>query len=336
MTSRVSIIGDGAMAITCAGLLVENGHDVCLWSPFPESADSLARTRVNERSIPGQTLAESVVVTTDQEKAVVGADLIVTTTVTQHMRSVWEGLAPYVPDEMAVCSVAKGIENNTLLRPTQIVRDVLDGSCESGRPVVMLSGPSVAPEVARKLPATVTAASPHGELARRVQSVFARPYFRVYTNSDLLGTELAAATKNVIAVAAGILDGLEMGANAKAALVTRGLSEITRLGLVLGAKAETFAGLAGVGDLVTTCISPLGRNRSFGEAIGKGLSAKQAAAETHGVAEGPATTASVVQLAARHDVEMPITWAVNDVLFSGKHPTEAVAELMTRPLKAEA
>jgi glycerol-3-phosphate dehydrogenase (NAD(P)+) len=236
---------------------------------------------------------------------------------------------------MPVCSVAKGIENKTLLRPTQIVRQVLDGQPDSARCVAMLSGPCIAPEVGRKLPATVIVASEKPVFAERIQRLFSRPYFRVYTNTDLVGTELAAGTKNVIAVAAGILDGLAAGDNAKAALITRGLSEITRLGVAAGARAETFAGLAGVGDLVTTCISPIGRNRSFGEAIGRGLSAEQAARQTHGIAEGPATTASVVELAKRHNVQMPITQAVYEVLFEGKPPAQAIAELMSRPLKAE-
>ncbi len=174
------------------------------------------------------------------------------------------------------------------------------------------------------------------ELAGRIQGFFSRDYFRVYTNNDLVGTELAAGMKNIIAVAAGILDGLSAGDNSKAALITRGLSEIRRLGVAAGAKVETFAGLAGVGDLVTTCISPLGRNRSFGEAIGKGMSFDDATAQTHGIAEGPATAKSVVEIARRMKVEMPITQAVYEVLFENKTPTEAIAGLMTRPLKAEA
>ena len=199
----------------------------------------------------------------------------------------------------------------------------------------MLSGPSIAPEVAARLPATVVVAAAEAALAERVQSLISRPYFRAYTNPDVPGVEIAGATKNVIAIAAGVLDGMQAGDNAKAALVSRGLSEITRLGLAMGAQPETFAGLAGVGDLVTTCISPVGRNRSFGEAIGRGLSTRQALAEAHGVVEGVATTESVMALAARHSVSMPITAAVHDVLFKGVSPIEAIQGLMTRPLKAE-
>jgi glycerol-3-phosphate dehydrogenase (NAD(P)+) len=172
-------------------------------------------------------------------------------------------------------------------------------------------------------------------LAEQVQALITRPYFRVYTNADLLGVEVAGATKNVIAIAAGILDGLGAGDNAKAALVTRGLAEITRLGVALGARAETFAGLAGLGDLVTTCISPIGRNRSFGQAVGQGATVEQALASTESVIEGVPTTASVVELAAKHRVEMPLTQAVYDVIFRRKPPRDALAQLMTRPLKSE-
>jgi glycerol-3-phosphate dehydrogenase (NAD(P)+) len=189
--------------------------------------------------------------------------------------------------------------------------------------------------VDRELPATVTVASIDEDMARRVQQSFSRPYFRAYTNTDVAGTEIAGATKNVIAIAAGILDGLSAGCNAKAALLTRGLVEITRLGVAMGARAETFAGLAGFGDLVTTCISPLGRNRTFGQAIGEGRSAEEVLATMHSVVEGVATTKSVMQLAEKTGVEMPITAGVHDVLFGGRTPAETIAELMSRPLKAE-
>jgi glycerol-3-phosphate dehydrogenase (NAD(P)+) len=186
-----------------------------------------------------------------------------------------------------------------------------------------------------RLPATVTVASGDAELARLVQGFFSRPYFRVYTNSDLVGVEVAGASKNVVAIAAGVLDGLRAGCNAKAALLTRGIAEITRLGVALGAKAETFAGLAGMGDLVTTCFSPIGRNRSLGEAVGKGMSVKDALAATESVVEGVATAGSVAELAGKLGVEMPITEAVQAVLCGGVAPADAIAGLMARPLKAE-
>jgi glycerol-3-phosphate dehydrogenase (NAD(P)+) len=331
------------MGTTCAIMLAENGLRVRLWSAFPEAAEQLAHLRENRRFLPGHRLPESVEVTGDDAAALAGVELAISAVPTQFMRPVWLRLRPHCPAGLAICSVAKGIENATLLRPTQVLLDVLGkgtgsrrGGCLSPSPhVAALSGPSIAPEVARRLPATVVVAADDLALAERVQALITRPYFRVYTNDDLIGVEIAGATKNVIAIAAGVLDGLGAGDNAKAALVSRGLSEITRLGLAAGAREQTFAGLAGVGDLVTTCISPVGRNRSFGEAIGRGRTIQQAQAATEGVVEGVATTASVVQLARRYDVEMPITQAVHDVLFAGVAPRDAIGQLMTRPPKAE-
>lgn len=334
MAKRISVIGDGAMGTLCAIMLAENGHAVRLWSAFGQAAEELARTRENRRFLPGVRLPDLVEVTGDDAAAVEGAELVVSAVPTQFMRPVWQRLRGQYRRGLPICSVAKGIENKTLLRPTQILADVLsEGKADEG--TAALSGPSIAPEIARKLPATVAAASADPGLARLIQEVFNRPYFRVYTNTDLVGLELAGATKNVIAIAAGVLDGLAAGDNAKAALLSRGLAEITRLGLALGAKAETFYGLAGVGDLVTTCISPMGRNRSLGEAIGKGKTVQEALGATESVVEGVATTASVVELAARQGVEMPITQGVYDVLFTGVSPVAAISALMARPLKAE-
>lgn len=335
MAERVSIIGDGAMGTLCAILLAENGHRVRLWSAFPDAAEELARTRENTRFLPGHRLGDDVEVVSDDTEALAGADLAVEAVPTQFIRASWRRLAEHCPAELPIVSVAKGIENDTLLRPTQILRDVLDRGRQTARPLATLSGPCIAPEVARKLPATVTVAAESPQLATRVQTLFARPYFRVYTNPDIIGVELAGATKNVIAIAAGILDGLEAGDNAKAALLTRGLAEIARLGAAAGAKPETFAGLAGMGDLVTTCFSPIGRNRSFGEAVGRGRTVEEVLAETSSVVEGVATTVSVVALARKLAVDMPITQAVHDVLFANVSPAQAIQTLMTRPPKAE-
>lgn len=334
MSQRISIIGDGAMATLCAAMLAENGAAVRLFSIFPQAADELRRTRTT-RALPEIELPATVEITTDAAAALDGAAMAVSAVASQFTRMWWERLADHCPADLPVCSVTKGIENKTLLRPTQIVQDVIDRGREARRNVAALSGPCIAPEVARRLPATVTAASASGPFAQRVQQAFGRPYFRVYTNTDVIGTELAGATKNVIAIAAGILDGLGAGDNAKAALLTRGLVEITRLGLAMGAKAETFTGLAGMGDLVTTCISPVGRNRSFGEAIGKGKTVAETLAAAKSVVEGVATTVSVVELATRHNVEMPITQGVHDVLFKNVAPAAAIAALMSRPLKRE-
>jgi glycerol-3-phosphate dehydrogenase (NAD(P)+) len=329
---KLCVIGDGGMGTICAIMLAENGHDVALWSAFGEQARLVAADRENKRFLPGVKLPDRVRVTADDAEAFAGVSLAISAVPAQFIRGVWRRLAGRCPADLPICSVAKGIENHTLLRPTEVLADCLGGP---GRALAALSGPSIAPELARRLPATVVVAATRPGLAARVQALISRPYFRVYTNPDLLGVEIAGATKNVIAIAAGVLDGMKAGDNAKAALVSRGLSEITRLGLAMGAQAETFAGLAGIGDLVTTCISPVGRNRSFGEAVGRGLSVAEAISAAHGVVEGVATTESVMELARRHGVAMPITGAIYDVLFNNVAPRDAIAGLMARPLKAE-
>jgi len=335
MGELIAIIGDGAMATVCAKLLTANGHPVRLWSAFALQAEQLAAERENRRFLPGVAIPEAVQITADDAEAFAGAAWAVSAVPTQFIRGVWARLKGRYPAGLPICSVAKGIENDTLLRPTQVLAEVLTGSADSAGPLAAISGPCIAPEVAAGQPTTVVAASTQPQLARRVQQLFTAPSLRVYTNADLLGVEIAAATKNVIAIAAGILDGLAAGDNAKAALLTRGLAEITRLGVAMGGRRETFAGLAGLGDLVTTCVSPHGRNRSLGEAIGKGKTLAEALAATASVVEGVATTTSVLALASRHGVEMPITRAVGEVLFAGKAPREAIADLMTRTPKAE-
>ncbi len=331
MSRQITIIGDGAMGTTCALMLAENGCRVRLWSAFPAAADEMRRLRENRRFLPGFELPDAVEPTGEDRGVFDGADLAVSAVPTQFMRGVWQRLGEHCPASLGICSVAKGIENRTLLSPTGIITDVLG----DGRSVAALSGPCIAPEVARRLPATVVAASADEHFAEDLQVLFTRPYFRVYTNPDLVGVEAAGASKNVIAIAAGILDGMEAGCNAKAALLTRGVVEITRLGAELGGRAETFAGLAGMGDLVTTCFSPIGRNRSFGEAIGRGRSVDEALSATESVVEGVATTASVVELARKCRVEMPITEAVHAVIFDSRAPSEAIEDLMSRPLKSE-
>ena len=335
MSETAVVIGDGAMGTLCAQMLAENGLAVRLWSAFPEAAGQLARSRENLRFLPGLRLDESIEITGRDAGVFDGAQWALQAVPTQYIRNVWTRLAPHCPPGLAICSAAKGIEIGTLLRPTQIVREVLDGQADSPRPVAALSGPSIAPEVADSLPASVAVAASDDALACRLQQAFTRPYFRVYTNSDLAGLELAGASKNVIAIAAGILDGMGAGVNAKAALLTRGIVEIARLGEAMGAKSETFFGLAGLGDLVTTCFSPVGRNRSFGEAIGRGLTPSEALGATESVVEGAATTEGVLALARRVGVEMPITEAIHAVIAEGKSPTEAICDLMNRPLKAE-
>ncbi|MCE9591440.1 MAG: NAD(P)-dependent glycerol-3-phosphate dehydrogenase [Planctomycetes bacterium] len=342
MPLNISIIGDGSMATVCALLLESRGHHVSIWGAHPEHVANLIQTRENRRHLPGYRLPESVRLTADDASAFRNAQLIVSAVPTQFMRPVWQRLARHAPVSVPIVSVSKGVETTTLLRPTQIIADVLqhtagapDHPDKPGRPLAALSGPSVASELARCLPATVCAASDDDELARLIQQTFTTHWFRVYTNQDLLGVELAGATKNVIALAAGILDGLQAGNNAKSALLSRGLAEITRLGVAMGAARETFFGIAGVGDLATTCFSPTGRNRSCGEQLGKGHKLDEVLANMTGVVEGVPTTKAVVALAKKYRVEMPITEAVSQVLFEGLNPIDGISRLMTREPKAE-
>lgn len=330
MVEQLAIIGDGQMATVCAVMLADRGIHTRLWGAFRENIEAMKATRENRRYLPGLRIPDRVSFTTDPEAAFHAADLILSAVPCQYLRPVWTKIAPHCPRGVPITSVSKGIENDTLLLPTQIIAEIV-----GPRPMAALSGPSIAAELARCLPATVVAASEDESLAKLVQETFSSQWFRVYTNTDLLGVELAGATKNVIALAAGILDGLKAGDNAKAALLSRGLAEITRLGVALGGRRETFAGLAGLGDLVTTCVSPLGRNRMAGEQIGRGRAVEEVIASTSSVIEGIPTTRSVFKLARKCDVEMPITEAVHGVLFEGQDLMATLSRLMTRKLKGE-
>jgi glycerol-3-phosphate dehydrogenase (NAD(P)+) len=297
--------------------------------------EQIAQDCENKKFLPGYKLPKELEFEYDDKRAISGADLIVSAVPCQFMRQVWNRLKEYVPDGVPIVSVAKGIENETLLRPTEILAEILQYN-QNDR-LAVLSGPTIADELARKLPATACSACRDESLAKEIQHTFSDdvPWFRVYTNTDIVGVELAGAMKNVIAIAAGIIDGAGAGDNAKAALLTRGLAEIKRLGITMGARPQTFSGLTGLGDLVTTCISPTGRNRSFGERIGKGQTIEQARDATESVVEGIATCESVIALAERYGVEMPITQAVYKVLFENKPVQTAIADLMKRRLKAE-
>lgn len=349
-----AVLGLGQMGLVCAGILAsgeavngENGgakglgrpFKVRLWGHSQEEAGQLAQTRKSPR-LEGFTVGPEVEVIYKDERALAGAEVIISAVPVQYIREVWTRLAPHVPPGAGVVSVAKGIENGTLLRPTQIIADVLHASGRDdpdGRPrrIACLSGPTIATEMARCLPAAMIAASDDAAFAKDVQRMFVTSWMRIYTNADLLGVELAGAVKNVIAIAAGVLDGLQAGNNAKSALLARGLAEIARLGAAMGASAETFFGVAGVGDLATSCFSPEGRNRSCGEALGRGRKLDEHLASIPFVVEGVATTRSVVELARKYRVEMPITQAVHAVLFEGVDPIEAIGHLMSREQKAE-
>lgn len=319
------------MATACALLLAERAdQEVAIWARSPEYADQIQTERENRRLLPGVTLPASVSVTSDLERALDQAEFIVAAVPTQFLRSALEHAKPYLNRERPVVSVVKGIENATFQRPSEIIQDVL-----GNRGVVALSGPSHAEEIGRRLPATVVAASGDLGLARQVQRMFNTQRFRVYTNLDLIGVELAGALKNVIAIAAGISDGLGYGDNAKSALMTRGLVEMTRFGQRFGAEAATFSGLAGMGDLITTCVSPYGRNRRVGERLGRGETLTRILGAMEAVAEGVATSRSVFEISEQEGIETPIMAEVYRVLFEGKCPADATNSLMLRPLRSE-
>lgn len=346
MFRNISIIGDGGMGTVLGILLCEKNIPVRIWGYDRGQLARIEKERENRKFLPGYKLPADLVFEPDDSRIMSGADLIISAVPCQFIRAVWTRLKEQTCGDVPIVSVAKGVENKTLLRPTQILTEVLELKPNAGyysakrrfaakHELVVLSGPTIADELARKLPATACAAAYNEKLAKQVQKTFSVPWFRVYTNTDVVGVELAGAMKNIIAIAAGIIDGTRAGDNAKAALLTRGLAEITRLGIACGAKPQTFAGLTGLGDLVTTCISPTGRNRSFGERIGKGQNTEQAQGATESVVEGVATCKSVVALARRFNVEMPITKAVYQVLFKNKPVQKAIEELMSRRLKAE-
>ena len=330
---KIGIFGAGSWGTALAVLLARAGRDVVLWARRPEAAAQMQHERHNPSYLPDVAFPEKLVVTSALEQTAEEREVWVLAAPSQAVRRLAERLAPHLTSQHTVVSVAKGIENGTLLTTTQVMREVFDGCSMSQLGV--LYGPSHAEEVADGRPTTVVAAAQSEPTAKRIQSAFMTPTMRVYANLDLLGVEIAGSVKNVLAIAAGISDGLGYGDNTKAAIVTRGIAEIKRLGLAMGAQPATFAGLAGIGDVVVTCMSRHSRNRHLGEQIGQGKSLEEIEREMTMIAEGVRTTASVRDLARRHGVEMPITEAVYETLFEGRQPTEAVEDLMTRSAKRE-
>ncbi len=326
----VCVIGNGGWGTALALVAAANGHDVRVWGIDAAYVAETARTRANPRYLPGVALPTSLLLTSDVDAAARGATLLVSAVPTQYLRATTSRLAPHLPPRTPVVSVSKGVENATLRRPSQVLAETI-----GPRPVAVLSGPSHAEEVARGAPTSVVVASEDAALATFVQRVFGNDRLRIYATDDVLGVELAAATKNVVAIAAGVCDGLGLGDNAKAALITRGNAEITRLGRALGARPETFAGLAGIGDLITTCTSRHGRNRAVGERLGRGETIDAILGSMMQVAEGVRTAESVVQLAKTAGVEMPISEQVHRMLFGGQRPEAALRELMTRTPRSE-
>jgi len=335
--SRIAIIGAGAWGTGLSVALGRQGaHRVRLWAHEKEVRESIATRHVNDLFLPGQPIPEAVSATGSLQEALQDAEIVVSVMPSPHCRRLFQQMHPFLKPAMLIVSATKGLEEGTLLRMSEVIGSVV--ASDGGFPprVGALSGPTFAKEVARGDPTAITIASQDAALAETVQREFSDPRFRVYTNTDVAGVELGGALKNIIAIAAGICDGLGLGHNSIAALITRGLAEISRLVVACGGRQETMAGLAGLGDLVLTCTGGLSRNRSVGVELGRGRKLPEIIAGMHGmVAEGVFTTHAAVELARAHGVEMPITSQMDAILHQGKSPREAIHELMTRSGKSE-
>ncbi len=330
--SRIAVLGAGAWGTALAvGLARRRGHDLSLWAHSPAHAEELADTGENLRYLPGFVLPADVRITAHLPQAIGGAEIILCVTPSQALRSVMEGIAPSLKPGQFLLSASKGIEEKTFLRMSQIMAEHAPLN-----PFGVLGGPSFAQEVADGMPTAITIATEHAGFARRLQDDFSSSSLRVYRNEDVIGTELGGALKNVIALAAGVVTGLELGSNSAAALITRGMAEITRLAMACGGRRETLSGLAGIGDLVLTCTGGLSRNRAVGIELGKGRHLPEILASLNGkVAEGVRSTTAALGLAARYGVEMPITEQMAAILHQNKPPQEAIRELMARPGRTE-
>ncbi|NUM73739.1 NAD(P)H-dependent glycerol-3-phosphate dehydrogenase [candidate division KSB1 bacterium] len=328
--ARVSVIGAGSWGTALAKRLCENGHAVRLWCRHFELAQQINATNTNPAYLPKVILPASLRAFSEVEEAIESAEFVLIATPSHALRTVVPNL-PELPPGVIFISAVKGLEPQTDLRMSQVIAENLPGN----NAIVAFSGPSLADEVARDIPTAIVAACENLEAARQVQTLLMGPFFRVYTHADIIGVELGGALKNIIALAAGIGDGAGFGDNTKAALITRGLVEMTRVGTYLGADPITFAGLSGMGDLVVTCMSKKSRNRSVGEAIGRGQKLQEVLASMNMVAEGVRTTQATHAFAQKHNIELPITRAVFEVLFEDKNPAQAVSDLMTREAKME-
>ena len=327
--NKVTVLGAGAWGTSLAAHLAGKGIETTLWMREEEVKLSIEERRVNDLFLPGFTLPENLFPSTDLEASVKEAPMIVGVVPSHGMRGVFTKAAEYISKDTIIVNASKGIEEETGLTGSAVLKEL------SLERLVVLSGPTFAKEVAAGLPCALSAASENEDDAKIVQEVLGAPAFRIYTNTDILGVEYGGALKNVIALASGISDGLELGTNARAALITRGLKEMSRFGVHMGAKVETFYGLSGVGDLVLTCTGALSRNRSVGERIGKGETLAEIIESMHMVAEGVKTSRATLKVATKEKIEMPITEEINKVLYDNKSPRSAVMDLMTRKLKGE-
>ena len=328
--AKVHVLGAGSWGTALAVLLHENGHEVTLWSIDKREVAMIDEKREQVEKLPGVRIPDRIAVTNDVESSVTGKDILVMAVPSIFIRSTSKMIAPYVKEGQLIVNVAKGIEEETLMNMTDIIEDEI----KQAR-VGVLSGPSHAEEVGRRIPTTVVAGAHDKKTAEEIQEAFMSPVFRVYTSPDMVGIELGAALKNVIALAAGIVDGLGLGDNTKAALITRGIAEITRLGLAMGGRFETFIGLSGIGDLIVTCTSTHSRNHNAGYLIGQGKSCQEAMDEVKMVVEGVYSAKAALALAKKYNVEVPITEQVNQVLFEGRSAKDAVTSLLMRNRTSE-
>ncbi len=330
---RVAVLGAGSWGTTLAILLSEKNHDVSLWTYRSEQAALMEEARENPAFLPGIKIPKRISILTDIQEAAYKKDIIVSAVPSQFLRSVIQQIAHHELSQTIIVNVAKGIENHSLMTMSEVMLDVFEHEKKGN--LAILSGPSHAEEVSQRMPTAVVSASFNMRTAKIVAAAFSTPYFRVYVNDDIRGVELGGALKNVIAVGAGVVDGAGFGDNTKAAIMTRGIAEMTRLGVKMGALPRTFAGLTGVGDLIVTCMSKHSRNRYVGEQVGKGRRLDDVLKEMVMVAEGVATCRSSVDLAKQNSVEMAIFSEVHKILFEGKNPHLATEDLMTREVKGE-
>jgi glycerol-3-phosphate dehydrogenase (NAD(P)+) len=329
---KVAVIGAGSWGTAFGSITAEKGIPTVLWARRQELADAIATRHENPDYLAGIELPPALTATHDLSEAAAGAAVLVMAMPSHTYREIFRDVLPLIDRDVPVVSLAKGIEQDTNKRMSEVMRE--EGDLAPGR-VAVLSGPNLAKEIARKQPAATTLACADGKQAERLQTLFHSPYFRVYTNPDVIGCEIGGCTKNVIAIAAGMADGMGFGDNAKASLMTRGLAELARLGVAMGGNALTFAGLAGMGDLIATCMSKLSRNRHVGEELGKGRKLDEVVAEMNMVAEGVKTARPVVSLAEQHGVDVFISEVICQVLYEDLSPADAVTNLMLRPPMAE-
>jgi glycerol-3-phosphate dehydrogenase (NAD(P)+) len=327
--TKIAVIGAGTWGTALAKLLAEKGYTISLWVYEEDLAEDIRKTKVNTKYLPDVVLPDGIEASTQMEDVLKGADYVINVVPTQYTRKVFSKAVTYLPDDAVIISASKGIEKGTLLTVSQILEGL------SNRNIAVLSGPSFAKEVVKKLPTAVTIASTDNDIGVHLQGIFNTDYFRVYTHDDVLGVELGGALKNVIAIASGISDGLGLGLNARAALIARGLAEMVRLGVVMGAKEKTFGGLSGLGDLILTCTGHLSRNYTVGFKLGRGEKLRDILSGMTTIAEGVATAESAYELSQKYKIEMPVVEQVYRIIYEDKDPAVAVKDLMNRSLKSE-